>query len=1224
MSCRHAVGELGARRVLRFRCSGCEHGASIEGSETCMREVVLALSEMPDVDAVILEDLYQREYTGEDLNALKEVALALAELRRFSLKRGDKCGRCDRERNELLTRLKDSLACNPSRARGELEQTIAGLRPRLERGAELCKRCRGEFVQRLGGLFSSLSRLKLAEKCGDELLRPLTRPCFLTPFISVEPPPGAELADAYELDGGEVRIYRSGLQRLYFLTPLEYALSSEHVALLHRTRQALLERGRGLELELTRARGQIEHLGADLLAELAAGDGLELGEREIKTLAGSLARFTAGLGILETLLSDARVQDIYVDAPVGRTPIHLYHRDFEECLTNVYLTPEDAEALSSRFRALSGRPFSESNPVLDLELDGVRVAAISSPLSPEGQAFSLRRHKPTPWTLPQFIEARFLTPRAAGLLSLLVDAQTSMLIAGCRAAGKTSLLGALMLEILPNFRILVLEDTSELPVAQLRSLGFKIQTMRTQSPVGGAGAELRAEDALLAALRMGESVLILGEVRSSVPGWEEVLVVENGIMKRIPIRELENKPINSFRVPTLDFDLRVKLKPLMGFVKHPPRKKLLEVITRTGRHITVTPDHSLFTAKHDFHIAPIECKNLKVGDTIVIPASIPVGFNDMDTINVLEFLPEFRVENFEYDTRRAIQKLGWKYATRVAGVTSGDIYNYFRTAPNQQINLPVKAFLHLMKEAKLNFDPSRLRVKRGNGYAIPALIPVNEEFCQFLGYYVSEGYIHLADGEGGSVVLTNSDPTLLARMSGLAQRLFGLTPKTRIVHGAGKSTQLQLHSSALATLLERLGCGRTCTKKRAPLFIFGLSRLKIAAFLRGLFSGDGCFTSSTKSGNSVSYVSTSKKLVEDVAYLLLAFNIVATIRKRIREEPNAHDQWKIEFKDCEMVRTFLREIGFEHKKPYMLVRAWQHSRANCIQFSREGLRRHLLRYPRKYRHLFRFQRCSKRYLRQVANDTACQSSEQFKSFANGEFFLDEVKEIREIQLREPVPVYDLSVEPSQNFIGGFSGVLLHNTEAKTLYEAMRIGATGNSVMGTIHGATARDVFERVVHDLGVPPSSFGATEAIVVASLIRPRGGVHRVRRVAQVAEVCGGSEGEFEDLMVYNPTTDELKSTPALSERPPLIQKIARKWGIKPKEVLQNLELRARVFEELVKTAAGLKAPQLLEATFTVRSNLVLHESLEKGLRGGRWNNRGVFERWRGWLAKEAEAWAG
>jgi len=217
------------------------------------------------------------------------------------------------------------------------------------------------------------------------------------------------------------------------------------------------------------------------------------------------------------LLSDERVQDIYIDAPIGRSPVHIYHGEHEECLTNIYLSAEDIESIISRFRAISGRPFSEADPVLDLNLPefGARVAAIGPPLSPEGLALAIRRHKLTPWTLPQFIRNRFLTPEAAGLLSLLVDSQASILIAGSRGAGKTSLLGALMLEILQKYRIISIEDTAELPITQLRALGFKVQSLRVQSAVGRSETEMRAEDALRAALRLGESVLVIGEVRGS-------------------------------------------------------------------------------------------------------------------------------------------------------------------------------------------------------------------------------------------------------------------------------------------------------------------------------------------------------------------------------------------------------------------------------------------------------------------------------------------------------------------------------------------------------------------------------------------------------------------------------------------------------------------------------------------------------------------------------------
>ena len=56
---------------------------------------------------------------------------------------------------------------------------------------------------------------------------------------------------------------------------------------------------------------------------------------------------------------------------------------------------------------------------------------------------------------------------------------------------------------------------------------------------------------------------------------------------------------------------------------------------------------------------------------------------------------------------------------------------------------------------------------------------------------------------------------------------------------------------------------------------------------------------------------------------------------------------------------------------------------------------------------------------------------------------------------------------------------VRGTEATALYEAMRVGAAADAVLGTIHGTDAAGVRERVVADLGVAPSAFAATEFVV-------------------------------------------------------------------------------------------------------------------------------------------------
>jgi len=65
---------------------------------------------------------------------------------------------------------------------------------------------------------------------------------------------------------------------------------------------------------------------------------------------------------------------------------------------------EDADSWAAKFRMTSGRALDEANPILDtnLELKGInaRVAIIQKPLSAGGLAYTLRRHRSKPWTLP--------------------------------------------------------------------------------------------------------------------------------------------------------------------------------------------------------------------------------------------------------------------------------------------------------------------------------------------------------------------------------------------------------------------------------------------------------------------------------------------------------------------------------------------------------------------------------------------------------------------------------------------------------------------------------------------------------------------------------------------------------------------------------------------------------------------------------------------------------
>jgi len=108
---------------------------------------------------------------------------------------------------------------------------------------------------------------------------------------------------------------------------------------------------------------------------------------------------------------------------------------------------------------------------------------------------------------------RSMNPLTAGLISFLIDGRSTMLVAGSRGAGKSSMLSAVMLEFPQSQRILTIEDTLELPIDEMQSLGYKIQPMFVSGSVGEGGSQMSADDALRVSLRLGESAIVMGEVR---------------------------------------------------------------------------------------------------------------------------------------------------------------------------------------------------------------------------------------------------------------------------------------------------------------------------------------------------------------------------------------------------------------------------------------------------------------------------------------------------------------------------------------------------------------------------------------------------------------------------------------------------------------------------------------------------------------------------------------
>ncbi len=542
----YSVQREGGEDIIYINYIGVGYVPSLADYPEVMERTIDALIENSNVSRVVFVQQKNYNYDFEETSMLLEIAQLYIYLIKQEniLSQSKLITNCEqffsKRYNELFSFL-FLLKGDPIAAYSELKKLIIKSKIFLDKVDLRCKTDQANYIRFLERILNLLSDTKIIKKIspylknyrkGDrsiyyKIFRPDIIPNFTFTRLVSDLPEDGEIIDQYKLAPGEydeslVTIIKKKDESklIYHLDPPENSLSEDYNMLLNLARGVLIEHQPRAEefVDTERTRQVFFNISKDLLQDLAQTKEISLGYSGLNRLSAILVRHTIGFGLIEILLKDKKLQDIVLNAPISQTQIFVRHQDYDECSTNVIPSQGDADSWAAKFRMLSGRPLDEANPILDTQLEigklRARIAIIQQPLSPDGLAYAIRRHREQPWTLPLFIKNKMINPLAAGLMSFLVDGSRTLLVAGTRSSGKTSLLGSLMLEIIPKYRIIVVEDSLELPVESLKDLNYDILRMKVRSALLKTTTEVSAEDGIRTSLRLGDSCLIVGEVRS--------------------------------------------------------------------------------------------------------------------------------------------------------------------------------------------------------------------------------------------------------------------------------------------------------------------------------------------------------------------------------------------------------------------------------------------------------------------------------------------------------------------------------------------------------------------------------------------------------------------------------------------------------------------------------------------------------------------------------------
>ncbi|MEK6936348.1 MAG: ATPase, T2SS/T4P/T4SS family, partial [Nanoarchaeota archaeon] len=450
------------------------------------------------------------------------------------------------------------------------------------------------------------------------------------------------------------------------------------------------------------------------------------------------------------------------------------------------------------------------------------------------------------------------------------------------------------------------------------------------------------------------------------------------------------------------------------------KKDIYEILTRTGRRVKVTQDHSLFSLGEDglIEIKPAELKEGK--SFIAVPRTLPIEGQEIKEINLMKYLNNFKGD---FLVGEPIKKIFEKYKLKDFKIKK-EKYRWWK---NHNL-IKIEDFLKI--DFKFSDDEMRnLVIKSKNTSSIPVIFSISDNFLDFCGLWLGDGSYD--NYNGNSVILSNVDEECRNVLKNVAKCINAGYSE---MNDGGVS--LRIHSTIFYKFMKKvIKLDGYSNSKKIPEFIFGLSNEQIKHFIRGYFSADGCVKKS-----EVSCASQSIDILETLQTLLLRFGIISRLNDFDRKDKCIN----MSISNSVNINKF-KDIGFLQKRKNekikeISIKKSHHTNSDIIPLSITQLKdvdkNKILSWP----YLQGMQNIGRNYLQKIAI-----TGSLFNDLSHSDIFWDRVKKIKKIESKE-TEVFDLSIPNHEKFI--VNNIFVHNTREINLPRENWLPSVARSSIGT--------------------------------------------------------------------------------------------------------------------------------------------------------------------------------